>query len=287
MNRYSIKDLEQVSGIKAHTLRAWEQRYQIIEPKRTKTNIRFYDGKALRKLLNVCLLQEHGIKISKIAEMSHEEIVKHVNFYTADDGRFSGKVQMLTLYMMEYNPYAFEDTVNECIKNYGLEDTIMFVIYPFMQKIGFLWLTEAIIPAQEHLVSNLIRTKLLLATEALERPASGLSTKFILYLPEGEFHETTLLFANYIIKKQEQKAIYLGQNLPFPDLLKVHELHKTPYIFTAITAKNTENEKYIQRIADAFPTTIILVAGVQASTFQSKWDNVRLLMTPDDLLLYV
>lgn len=260
---YSIKDLEQLSGIKAHTLRIWEQRYNLLNPKRTDTNIRYYDDADLRHILNVALLNDNGFKISKIASMSVEEITTEVVKLTEKNLTYDDQIHALTISMVEMDEERFDKTLSTNILKLGFEQTMLNVIYPFMSKIGVLWQTGSINPAHEHFISNLVRQKLIVAIDGQIYKSSG--KKFLLFLPENELHEISLLFAYYLIKQKGHKVIYLGQNTPFLDLKTVYSLHKPEYLMTvATTSPNSEYiQAYINQLSEEFKQSEIIVSGYQ------------------------
>ena len=263
MSTYSIKDLEQLSGIKAHTLRIWEQRYNLLQPKRTDTNIRFYDDDDLKLILNVALLNDNGVKISKIASMSHNELREEVMKLTERSLTHDDQIHALTICMIEMDEERFDKILSTNILKLGFEQTMLNVIYPFMSKIGVLWQTGAINPAQEHFISNLVRQKLIVAIDG-QIPQQG-GKKFLLFLPEGELHEISILFASYLIKSKGHKVIYLGQSTPNDDLLSVFKLHQPEYLLTVITTSPSSEyvQEYINALADRFASAQILVTGYQ------------------------
>jgi len=265
MSTFSIRDLEHLSGIKAHTLRIWEQRYELISPKRTDTNIRYYDDQDLKLVLNVALLKENGFKISKIAEMEADDMQREVLKLTERSLRYPEQVHALTLSMVDLDEVRFEKHISTNILKLGFEKTMMNIIYPFLSKIGILWQTGSINPAQEHFMTNLIRQKLIVAIDGQYIEPSDLSKKFILYLPEGELHELSLLFANYLITSRGHKSIYLGQSLPFEDLNSVYSIHKADYILSVLTTipGASEIQNYVNKISAAFPDSQILLTGYQ------------------------
>ena len=263
MSTYSIKDLEQLSGIKAHTLRIWEQRYNLLQPKRTDTNIRFYDDDDLKLILNVALLNDNGVKISKIASMSPNELREEVMKLTERSLTHDDQIHALTICMIEMDEERFDKILSTNILKLGFEQTMLNVIYPFMSKIGVLWQTGAINPAQEHFISNLVRQKLIVAIDG-QIPQQG-GKKFLLFLPEGELHEISILFASYLIKSKGHKVIYLGQSTPNDDLLSVFKLHQPEYLLTVITTSPSSEyvQEYINALADRFAIAQILVTGYQ------------------------
>lgn len=278
MSNYSIKDLEQLSGIKAHTLRIWEQRHNLLCPKRTDTNIRFYDDQDLKLILNVALLNDNGFKISKIASMDPAEMREEVMKLTERTLTHDDQIHALTICMIEMDEDRFDKILSTNILKLGFEQTMMNIIYPFMSKIGVLWQTGAINPAQEHFISNLVRQKLIVAIDSqVGRPGGK---KFLLYLPDGELHETSILFASYLIKNQGHKVIYLGQSTPYEDLASVFDLHQPDFLLTVITTSPVaENaQEYLNSISCKFPTATILVTGYQLIGQNFLFpSNVRLL----------
>ncbi|MDP2041329.1 MAG: MerR family transcriptional regulator [Algoriphagus sp.] len=263
MSTYSIKDLEQLSGIKAHTLRIWEQRYNLLSPKRTDTNIRFYDDDDLKLILNVALLNDNGYKISKIASMDMDELRREVMKLTDRTLTHDDQIHALTICMIEMDEDRFDKVLSTNILKLGFEQTMMNIIYPFMSKIGVLWQTGAINPAHEHFISNLVRQKLIVAIDG--QVANGEGKKFLLFLPEGELHEISLLFASYLIKSKGNKVIYLGQNTPNEDLMAVYKIHQPDYMMTVITTSPSSEhaQDYLHSLSARFPKTQLLVTGYQ------------------------
>jgi DNA-binding transcriptional MerR regulator len=263
VSTYSIKDLEQLSGIKAHTLRIWEQRYSLLQPKRTDTNIRFYDDDDLKLILNVALLNENGVKISKIASMAPNELREEVMRLTERSLTHDDQIHALTICMIEMDEERFDKILSTNILKLGFEQTMLNIIYPFMSKIGLLWQTGAINPAHEHFISNLVRQKLIVAIDGQITQGGG--KKFLLFLPEGELHEISLLFASYLIKSKGHKVIYLGQSTPNDDLLSVFKLHQPDYLLTVITTSPSSEyvQDYVTALSERFTSAQILVTGYQ------------------------
>ena len=253
MSDYSIRDLEQLSGIKAHTLRIWEQRYNIIHPKRTDTNIRTYDDQDLKLVLNISLLKDHGYKISEISRMSREAMHQEVVKISEKQLNYPDQIHALTISMLDLDEERFEKIINTNILQFGFETMMVNIIYPFLGRIGTLWMTGSIGPAQEHFITNLIRQKVIVAIDGqLNRLRPG-AKKFLLYLPEGELHELSLLFGDYIIRSRQHKVVYLGQSLPFNELIFAYDVHKPEYIFTVITTVpgSDEVQAYVHRLGTA------------------------------------
>jgi len=235
MVRYSIKDLEKLSGIKAHTIRIWEKRYKLVEPARTSTNIRYYTDEDLKKLLNVSMLNRYGFRISNIVAMSQEEMNRRLTDISLHDSDYDLEVENLVLSMIELDESRFERILSSSIVKYGFEETMTGILHRFFEKIGVLWQTGTITPAQEHFVSNLIRQKLIKAIDNLKFPDAINLKSFLLFLPENEYHEIGLLFFHYLIKKHGHQVIYLGQNVPIHDLKEIATLREIDFLFTSIT----------------------------------------------------
>lgn len=290
MSTYSIKDLEQLSGIKAHTLRIWEQRYHFIVPKRTETNIRYYDDKDLKLVLNIALLKDNNFKISKIAKMKEEEMLSEVLRLTEKNLRYPDQIHALTFAMIDLDEDRFEKIMATNILKLGFESTMLNIMYPFLSKIGVLWQTGSINPAQEHFISNLIRQKLIVAIDGQFVSNSESQHKYLLYLPEGELHELTLLFLCYVIKARRNKVVYFGQNLPFEDLKPIHDIHKPDFILTIITTSPPAHqvEDYIGKLSHTFPDTHILLSGYQVIGQSLKTaKNVSVFTRIDHIIQYV
>lgn len=262
---YSIRDLEHLSGIKAHTLRIWEQRYNILNPKRTDTNIRLYDDSDLKLILNISLLNDNGFKISKIAEMSAEDLQAEVLAITERTYKYPEQIQALTLAMIDLDEARFERLMSANIMHFGFERTMSNIVFPFMLRIGFLWQTGAINPAQEHFITFLIRQKLMVAMDGLPIRYTDESRRFMLFLPEGELHELSLLFANYLIRARNHRSIYLGQSLPLQDVVFAHKIYQPDYLVCILTTVPgmAEIQRYINHLSAQFPETTILLSGYQ------------------------
>lgn len=230
--KYSIKELEVLTGIRAATLRMWEKRYGIITPLRTQTNIRYYGNEHLKLLLNVNILNRNGIKISHIAKMSSIEIaekVKDLSFVkTGDDDLFDG----LMLSMIDLDETLFHQAFYKAVARLGFEDTINRIIFPFFSRIGIMWQVDTINPAQEHFISNMVRQKLIAAIDNATTKISASAKKVLMFLPENELHELGMLFLNYLLKNKGYRTIYLGQAVPLTDLAKILEISDPDILVT-------------------------------------------------------
>lgn len=263
MSQYSIKDLEHLSGIKAHTLRIWEQRYELLNPKRTPTNIRFYDNDDLKLLLNISVLNDHGYRISKISRMTREEMQAEVQRLSQEYCHYPDQIQSLCLAMVDMDEARFDRVMSSNIDRIGLERTMLDVVYPFLTRIGILWQTGAINPAQEHFITNLIRQKMIVAIDRCSVVATERTRKFILFLPEGEMHELGLLFAYYLLKSRNHSVLYLGQSLPVDDVLTVVKVVQPDYVFGIfnIHAGREATEVYLHRLIKENAHGLVVVGG--------------------------
>lgn len=268
MRKYSISDIEGLIGIKAHTIRAWEIRYNLVPPKRTPTNIRYYDEEDLKMLLNIVALNENGYKISKIAQMNKKKIADLVVQLKTDWSNESVQLINLSNATIKYDEAAFSKILSSCISELGLTKTMDQVLFPFMKKIGMLWQIGAIDPAHEHFAANLIRDRLIVEIDKVEKPKSKELRRFLLFLPEAELHETGLLFARYLLKSCGHETLYLGQQIPSTDLKKVIESFKPDYAMTVLTSLNLGKDinKILGKVIENLDVPLI-VAGSLISEF--------------------
>jgi DNA-binding transcriptional MerR regulator len=274
VKKFSISDIEGLIGIKAHTIRAWEARYNLVPPKRTPTNIRFYDEDDLKLLLNIVTLNEKGYKISRIAKMTKEQIAEMVTQFQADWNNDTVQVLRLSDATLHYDEVAFAEILSGCIEEFGLTKTMDLVLFPFMKKVGMLWQTGAIDPSQEHFASNLIRDRIIVEIDKLDKPVRENPKRFLLFLPEAEMHETGLLFARYLLKSCGMDTLYLGQEIPYSDIRKVIVSYKPDYAFIVLTSLNLGKDinKIIGRVMEHVDVPV-LVAGSLISEFDILVDN--------------
>lgn len=289
MKRFSISDIECLTGIKAHTIRIWEQRYAIVEPKRTETNIRFYDNNDLKKFLNVSTLIHHGFKISEIAKMTEDVMEKKVTEIAQDDDPCD-KVNAMISAMLKLEEANFDSILAEHIAESGVEKTMVNLIFPFMRKVGILWQAGSINPAHEHFTTHIIKQKLITQTANLEPIDNYHAKKFLLFLPEGESHETGLLFANYLIKSRGHQVLYLGQNLPLADLSQVASYYKPDVAMTVLTSELTfgSTTVLLNKLEQSLNGTPLIVSGplVMRDSIKDK-DGVKILRSVDELVEFV
>jgi DNA-binding transcriptional MerR regulator len=225
-NQFSIKDLENLTGIKAHTIRIWEKRYNLLEPKRTDTNIRYYDLASFQKLLNVSYLNSNGYKISKIATIEAHKIPVLVREMAAQNNMESHAINAFKLAMLNFDQALFYNTYESLLKEKAFEEIFYDIFIPLLTEIGLLWQTDTITPAHEHFLSSLIRQKILINTEKVQSKQINTSNKtFVLYLPENEIHELGLMFLNHQLVSKGYQSIFLGFSVPIDSLVDLQNYY--------------------------------------------------------------
>jgi DNA-binding transcriptional MerR regulator len=249
---FSIKDLENLSGIKAHTIRIWEKRYNILEPMRTDTNIRTYDLSNLQKLLNVTLLNSYGYKISRIAELNTEKISLLVREIISDKSSKNHALNAFKVAMVNFDQALFFNTYNSLLSEKSFREVFFEIIIPLMNEIGLLWQSNTISPAQEHFISYLIKQKLLINTEKVQILEPTRNDKvFVLYLPENEIHELGLMYLNYEILLNGYKTIYLGESVPIESLKYMKNYFDNIVYISYLTVQPTKDaiNDYVKEIS--------------------------------------
>ena len=241
-SNFSIKNLENLSGIKAHTLRIWEKRYNLLEPERTDTNIRRYSLDSLRKLLNVTLLYNHGFKISKIASLNADEIPKLVRSIALKSNSEQVSINAFKLAMINFDYELFDNNYEEIQQHHDFEYIFMQIFMPLMKELGILWQTGAISPTHEHFITNLVKQKIHLQTERLQRVKAKNEDQpiFVLFLPENEIHELGILYLNFLILSKGYRTIFLGQSLQSSSL---HTLYSYDTTFNFVSYLTVEPNK--------------------------------------------
>jgi MerR family transcriptional regulator, light-induced transcriptional regulator len=271
MNTFTIKDLENLSGIKAHTIRIWEQRYSFLKPERTNTNIRHYSNEELKKILNVALLNKYGFKISHIDKMNDIEMKEKLLSLNQLEAQQERIVNDLVQCMVDIDIERLEVILDKFIVARGIEKTITQIIFPFLEKIGILWLTNHINPAQEHLVTNIIRQKLIVGIDGI-KTSIKVNKTILLFLPEGEYHELGLLFMYYLLKSRGIATLYLGSNVPLKDIEYVVKLKKPDYLYSHLTTvgQNFNFDRFLANITQKFTGIPIIISGQLTLSYQKK-----------------
>lgn len=269
MSTYTIKDLEKISGIKAHTIRIWEQRYQFLQPQRTQTNIRAYSSEELKTILNVSLLNKYGFKISHIDKMSTDQIEEKILSLNQVDAQKERVVNALIKDLVSLEMTNFERQIDVYIAQKGIEKTITDVIFAFLERVGILWITNHVNPALEHLATNIIRQKIIYGIEKLTLVANDHIKKIVLFMPEGEYHEIGLLYVHFLLKQKGIYVDYLGANVPMTDLQYLAANKNYDYLYCHLTCstKNFKIVKFFDQLAPISKNVPIIVSGQMVQSY--------------------
>ena len=261
---YSIKDLEVLSGIKMHTIRIWEKRYDLLKPKRTDTNIRTYDDNNLKRLLNISLLTRNGFKISKVARWDDDTIRKTILEITENKTSESDYIEQFMILMVDLDVAGMEKLLNEIIAKFEFEEACFQILFQLFERVGLFWQVGTVFPAQEHFVTNLFRQKLIAAIDQLPIPGTN-KPSILFFLSENELHEMSLLFYSFLARKNGFHSFYLGQSVPFDDLVKISTQKQVDFVFTAFVNSilKEDMEDYLAQLKEVFPKQKIFITGHQ------------------------
>lgn len=286
MDRYTLNDLEKLTGIMSGTIRIWERRFRIIKPHRTETNRRWYDDEDLKRILNITVLYRSGIKISKIATLTGAEIEAKVASITREADNPEINIDSLIIAMTTFNEKGVNEVLLRSIISIGFEKTFTDLVFPFLKRVGILWHTGSVNVGAEHFVSSLFRLRIISATDALPPASTPKRQRAVLFLPENELHEIGLLFFTYIIRSMGHEVLYLGQSTPLnaihdvidkwqPDTLVTGALSALPF---------TSSEEYLMLLGKTFPEQRILVSGELANAMaNSDFPNIFAVRSVDEL----
>ena len=267
MNQFSISQLAQFSGIKPHTIRMCEQRYNTLQPGRSEGNTRYYNNEQLRRLLNIVSLTGCGYKISELSILPDKELfrlVKEIKNEPVNEPASYFIFQLIAA-GVNYDATFFNKIFSHCLLRYGLKDTYLKIIYPTLARTGIMWESNTLPPSQEHFISNLFRQKLFTAIDSLPPAEKSDADSWLLFLPENEFHEIGLLFAHYLISLSGQKVIYLGSNVPiqsFDSLIEDKPI-KNILLFLVHNYINEDMQGYLNDLAKRFVGKNLFVASSQ------------------------
>ena len=283
---FSIKNLETFSGIKAHTIRIWEKRYNLLEPERTETNIRRYSLDNLRKLLNVTLLYNHGFKISKISCLSLEEISVSVSNIALKENSEQIAINALKLAMINFDCELFNKTYDEFLSHSKFEFIFMDVFMPLMKELGILWQTAAISSTHEHFITNLIKQKIHIQTEIVQLNIKKNTNYpiFVLFLPENEIHELGILYLNYLTLSKGLRTILLGQSIQISSLENLYTYKDSFNFVTYLTVE--PNEKEIMPYLKLFNEKLLLNTNSKLIVFGPQQSKIDLNNLPNKIELY-
>ena len=271
MNAFTIKDIENITGIKAHTIRVWEQRYNFLKPQRSDTNIRYYSNNELITVLNIALLNKNGFKISHIDKMSENDLKAKILSLSQAQAQQERTVNELIEHMIELDVDKVEKILDNFISQKGIERTITQIIFPFLERIGILWLTNRINPAQEHLVTNIIRQKLILGIDGVKSPIQT-NKSVLLFLPEGEHHEHGLLFIYYLLKSRGIRVYYIGANAPLKDVEYLTQYKPPTFIYSHLTAvaNNFNFERFLFNAGVQLKNFNVIISGLLTQNYKKK-----------------
>jgi DNA-binding transcriptional MerR regulator len=281
-SQFSIKDLENLTGIKAHTIRIWEKRYNLLEPKRTDTNIRYYDLANFQKLLNVSYLNNNGYKISKITTIEEDKIPQLVREIASKNDINNHAVNALKLAMLNFDQTLFYNTYESLLKEKSFRSIFYDVFIPMLTNMGMLWQTDTITPAHEHFITTLIRQKILVNTEKIQSKQVNNSKKtFVLYLPDNEIHELGLMFINYEIVSKGYHSIFLGPSVPIDSLTDIQNYYDD-IIFVSYFTVKPEKEN-IADYLETFNNVILKSNDSKLWVLGRMLSNINLEDLPDNI----
>ncbi len=261
---YSIKELEKLSGIKAHTLRIWEKRYGIIQPKRTETNIRYFLDEDLKQVLNIALLNKNGHKISKIALMGEQQISQEIEKISQSSVGKHEEIDAIILAILELNSTRTKKILNTKVEVLGFRKVIDEFIYPLLDKLGMMWISGTLKPVHESFIRSIIKNKVCSEIDKIADPNPNAS-KFIIYLPENENHELSMLFLEFILKNKGASVINLGEKISIHDLFTANQIYEADYAFTIIndSLKDESLQSMIDFLSHHIPDVTHLFTGFQ------------------------
>lgn len=267
MSKYSIKDLERISGIKAHTIRIWEKRYKIIEPKRTDTNIRYYDDDELKRLLNISLLNRYGYKISNIAKMDIKELKEKVMGIARSFKDSDKSIENMIVSTLEMDEEKFNKALSQSFFKMDFDEIFLNVIFPFYLKIKLLWQIGTITTAQMYFMKGLIKQKLSVAIDSIDNEEPVSELPFVVFLPEHETIEIETLFYYYAMKKKGFKVIYIGHPMSFSDLSDYAKSFEFKYMLTSFMSAMSQDKlnEYLAELSEALPDKEIYITGSQTN----------------------
>ncbi|MFN8436737.1 MAG: MerR family transcriptional regulator [Cytophagales bacterium] len=286
MNSYQISELEQLSGIKAHTIRIWEKRYNLFSPDRTATNIRYYSNEDLVKLLNIStLINVGGYKISKIASLHAQDLTKLVKDLTVNENAQETYINALLQYTLSFDQQSFSNTFDELIEKFTPYDIVTQIVYPFLYKIGIMWSTAETTPIEEHFASTLIRKKLILLNEKI-KVLTNRPEKVFIFLPDDEWHEIALIFTENILKTMNIEPYNFGQNVPTENLISTINQLEPSHLITFFISRKTEKELHqiIENLLNSTTKSILIIGG-NPENLKLIPKNERIIFTnkPSDL----
>ncbi len=288
MQTFSIRNIELLTGIKAHTLRTWENRYNFFKAQRKDSKQRIYSNEDLKKLLCFSFLYHNGWKVSKLAVLSDEEIAEKVKATVLEAANYKTYLQKLLQAAIDFNEAEFLAILNHLTEKIGFEKLVTDVCYPYLQRVGLLWDTNSVIPAQEHFASYIIQNRVISETEKFSSIQNG-SPEIILFCPENEYHELPLLFINYLLRKAGWKVLYLGPNIKLADLKEVAGLPGIKYLYLHLITNFTGSgvDDYFELFRKTFPGKIIIASGKGIEQSQRSFVQFFLLKKDEEIYQFI
>ncbi len=288
MQNFSIRQIELLTGIKSHTLRVWEQRYAFFKAQRKESNMRFYTNDDLKKLLCISFLYHNGWKVSKIASLSDEDIIEEVNKIPLDNNNHGTAIQHLLKAAIDFNEAEFVSVLNDLSNKIGFEKLITNVCYPYLHRVGLLWDTNRIIPAQEHFSSYIIQNRVISETEKFSETQIG-DPEIVLFCPEDEYHELPLLFINYMLRKNGWRVIYLGINVGLDELKEAAKIPGIRYLYLHLITNFTglSLDDYLESLRKTFPDKIIFASGKGIVESQRSFVQLHLLRRDEEIYRFI
>jgi len=287
MEYFTIKDIENLSGIKAHTLRIWEQRYSLFVPKRKDSQHRIYDNDDLKQLLRISFLYHNGWKISKIAGLSSAQIVEEVRKSEINSKTYKTFIIQLIEAAVDFDEISFVEILNQLTVKVGFEKCITDICYPYLNRIGMLWVTNNIIPAQEHFSSYIIQNRIIAETDKLS--INNEAPTLLLFSPKGEFHELPLLFIFYLLRKNGWSVVYLGSNITKEVIKQFTENGEMKYLFLHLITNFTgwDADVYFEDLCKSFPNKQIIASGAAVHQVQRNFVNLKLLKSDKEIYEFI
>lgn len=288
MQNFSIRDIELLTGIKAPTLRIWEQRYGFFKAPRKESRQRYYSNEDLQKLLCISFLYHNGWKVSKIAALTEKDIADEVKKTELGAGNYKTYLQKLLQAAIDFNEAEFVTVLNQLTERIGFEKVIVDVCYPYLKRVGLLWDTNHVIPAQEHFSSYIIQNRIISETEKYAAGQSG-SPEIILFCPENEYHELPLLYINYLLRKSGWKVLYLGANIKLPDLKEAAKLPGINYLYLHLLTNFTGLgiDDYFETLRKTFPDKTIVASGRGITQSQRVFVEFHLLKNDEEIYRFI
>src|SRR5215203_350641 len=287
MEYFTIKDIENLAGIKAHTLRIWEQRYNLFVPKRKDSQHRIYDNDDLKQLLRISFLYHNGLKISKIANLSSDQIAEEVRKSEINSQTYKTFIIQLIEAAIDFDETAFVEILNRLTAKIGFEKSITDICYPYLHRIGMLWVTNNIIPAQEHFSSYIIQNRIISETDKLS--INNEAPTLLLFSPKGEYHELPLLFIFYLLRKNGWSVVYLGTSITKEVIKQFTENNEIKYLFLHLLTNFTgwDADVYFEDLCRSFPNKEIIASGTAVHQVERNFVNLKLLKSDKEIYGFI